>query len=72
MAVNDPKKPQEMDPEELVALLDELCATGTQHINLTVGEETTVQTLNSTECSGILGACAIPTLGGDPDEDDEA
>lgn len=67
---SNPQIPQNMDPDALVELLDALCASGSQHINLTVGSETKVQTMNSTECcSG--GACSIPTLGGDPNEDDE-
>ena len=50
--------------EELVQLLDQLTANGTQHINLTAGEQMRVQTVNSTDC-GKLGACSIPTLGED-------
>ena len=54
------------DPDELAALLDSLVAGGTQHINLEIGEQTRVQTVNSTECSRP-GACALPNM---PYEDD--
>ena len=57
------------DPDELAALIDLLMAQGSQHINLEVGEETKVQTVNSTECSGKPGACAVPNLPAE-DEDD--
>ena len=58
--------------DEIVALLDALAASGSQHINLNVGEETKVQTINSTDCSGTPGACAIPTPEAiDKDEDEE-
>ncbi|HAG14148.1 MAG TPA: hypothetical protein DCG49_09840 [Ruminococcus sp.] len=50
------------DPDELVALLDQLIASGSQHINLQLGEETRVQTVNSTDCSGKPGACAVPNF----------
>ena len=45
--------------EELAAMLDELFASGTQHVNLQSGEQTVIHTVNSTECSP-KGACAIP------------
>ena len=48
------------DADELAALLDSLMASGTQHINLEIGEQTRVQTVSSTECSKP-GACAQPT-----------
>jgi len=54
--------------EELAALLDALVAGGSGHINLEVGEQTRVQTINSTECSGKLGACAVPTFFDDEEE----
>lgn len=57
----------EPDVEALVAMLDGLMASGTQHINLEVGDETRVQTVNSTDC-GRLGACAQPNF--NPDADD--
>ena len=58
------------DPEELAAMLDALMASGTEHIRLAVGEETRVRTFRSTDCCKN-GACAIPTLGKDPDDEDE-
>ena len=45
--------------DELVALLDALAVSGSQHINLDIGEQTKVQTVNSTECNPKLGACAV-------------
>lgn len=72
MEMHNPDFPENMNPDELVALLDALCESGSQHINLNVGEETKVQTVNSTDCSGRNGACAIPTLGSAPEEDDDA
>ena len=68
---NDPKIPQDMDPDALVELLDALCASGSQHINLNIGQETKVQTVSSTECNPQLGPCAVPNLGEEPEEDDE-
>ena len=61
--------------DELVALLDALTESGSQHINLNIGEQTKVQTVNSTECNPQLGACAIPNFDEeDPDfqEDEES
>ena len=55
-----PNEPQP-DADALVAMLDELMAQGTQHINLTVGAQTRIQTVNSTEC-GPKGACAVPNF----------
>jgi pyruvate-formate lyase len=57
--------------EELVALLDALAESGSQHIHLNVGEETKIQTVNSTECNPQLGACAIPNFNGEAPDDDE-
>ena len=71
MATNEPKLPQDMTEDELVALLDHLCETGSQHINLQIGERTKVQTVNSTECNPALGPCAVPNLGEEPEEDEE-
>lgn len=70
MKQNEIPAPQpELTPDALAALIDSLMASGTQHINLTSGEETSVQTVNSTElCKG--GACAVPTLGEDESEDE--
>ena len=45
--------------DELIAMIDRLIESGTQHINLEVGENTRIQTVNSTECSP-KGACAVP------------
>ena len=59
------------DPDELAALLDRLVAGGTQHINLEVGEQTRVQTVNSTECSRP-GACALPNMPYEDDADEPA
>lgn len=63
--------PQDADADALIELLDRLCASGSQHIYLNIGEETRVQTVSSTECSPQLGPCAIPNLGGEPEEEDE-
>ncbi len=60
----------EAQADELVVLLDSLVAGGSEHINLQVGEETRVRTVNSTDCSGMLGACAIPTFFDDEDGSD--
>ena len=57
MRPNDPQP----DADELAAMLDELMAQGTQHVNLTVGAQTRIQTVNSTEC-GPKGACAVPNF----------
>ena len=62
-----PSKP-DPDADALVAMLDQLVASGTQHINLEVGDETRIQTINSTEC-GKIGACAVPNF--DLNDDDE-
>jgi hypothetical protein len=51
----------EQDADELAALIDELMSSGTQHVNLDVGETSRVRTLNSTDC-GKTGACAVPNL----------
>ena len=60
MRMHDP------EPDELAALIDSLIENGTQHINLEIGAETRVQTVNSMECSRP-GSCAIPNM---PYEDD--
>lgn len=54
------KQPTEQEADELVRMLDRLMQSGTQHVNLTVGEQTHVQTVNSTECNPQRGACAQP------------
>ena len=61
----------EQQAKELAEMLDALVASGSQHIHLHAGEETDairVQTVNSTDCSGILGACAIPNAADDDDD----
>ncbi|MBR5088779.1 MAG: hypothetical protein IK093_05075 [Ruminiclostridium sp.] len=58
----------ESDADELAALIDRLMSSGTQHIDLNVGEMTRVRTLNSTEC-GRTGPCAVPNF--DFAEEDE-
>lgn len=63
---NDPAL--DAQAEELAALLDALVEGGSGHINLEVGEQTKVRTINSTDCSGKLGACAVPTF---MDEDEK-
>ena len=47
--------------DELIAMIDRLIESGTQHINLEVGENTRIQTVNSTEC-GRDGACSVPNF----------
>ncbi|MDE5564323.1 MAG: hypothetical protein K2I93_04150 [Oscillospiraceae bacterium] len=68
MRKSDPDILPDMDADDLVALLDSLFSSGSQHIQLNIGDETKVQTMNSTDC--CTGACAIPTLGDEPDEDE--
>ena len=80
--MKNPKKITDPDDSELnqqaddlVALLDALAASGSQHINLDIGEQTRVQTVNSTECNPKLGACAVQNFDDeDPDyhEDEES
>ena len=55
--------------EEIAALLDALTASGTQHINLNIGEQTTIQTVNSTECNPQKGACAVPNFNQEDEEE---
>ncbi len=66
---NDPDL--DAQAEELAALLDALVESGSGHINLAVGEQTKVQTINSTDCSGRLGACAVPTFFDEDDADSD-
>ncbi len=56
--------------EELAALLDALVESGSGHINLAVGEQTKIRTINSTDCSGKPGACAVPTFLDEEDDDE--
>lgn len=54
--------------DDLVALLDALTASGSQHINLNIGEQTKIQTVSSTECNPALGPCAVQNFDDeDPD-----
>jgi hypothetical protein len=56
--------------DELAELIDSLVAGGSGRIHLEVGDETRVRTVNSTDCSGTLGACAVPTFFDEEDEDE--
>ena len=74
----NPQIPDDMDADDLVALLDSLVTSGSQHINLNIGDTTKVQTVNSTECNPQLGPCALPnvefeddSLGKEKDDGDE-
>ncbi|MEE5992029.1 MAG: hypothetical protein V3G42_02170 [Oscillospiraceae bacterium] len=58
----NPQIPDNMDADDLVALLDSLVTSGSQHINLNIGDTTKVQTVNSTECNPQLGPCAMPNV----------
>ena len=70
-------KPEQIpnDPDALAAMIDELMAAGSQQINLEIGEQTRIQTVNSTDCSGKPGACAVPNFDHidqmEPEEDDD-
>ncbi len=72
LTMNEKKDPaipvQDMDADELVTLIDELMASGTQHVNLDAGDITRVTTVNSTEC-GKNGPCAVPNF--DSEDADE-
>ena len=50
------------DPDVLAEMIDRIFAGGTQHINLEIGEQTGIRTVNSTDCSGKPGACAVPNF----------
>ena len=65
---NDNNSDLNQQADEIVALLDSLMNSGSQHINLNIGEETKIQTVNSTDCSSKLGACSIPNF--EEDEED--
>ena len=54
-------QPEDAEAQALAEMLDRQMASGTQHINLEVGAETRVRTVNSTECSP-KGACAVPNF----------
>ncbi|MBQ9696846.1 MAG: hypothetical protein IJV58_10550 [Oscillospiraceae bacterium] len=69
---NAPVSDEEIDA--LVGLLDGLCEAGSQHINLNTAaglDGARVQTVNSTECGGRPGPCAVPNEGGDPEDDED-
>lgn len=58
----------------LADIIDRLMEQGSGHVNIiadTDDAEITVNTVNSTDCSGINGACCQPTEQGLDDEDDE-
>lgn len=60
---------QQDDASELADLIDKLMSEGSGHINIkTDGSIVTVDTVNSTECSGNKGACCQPT---ELDEDED-
>lgn len=67
----NPQIPEDRDADELVALLDSLVSSGSQHINLDIGEVTKVQTVNSTECNPKLGPCALPNVELEDDSEGE-
>lgn len=55
---------QQDDASELADLIDKLMSEGSGHINIRTdgdGSIVTVDTVNSTECSGNKGACCQPT-----------
>ncbi len=52
---------ERLDAEKLAELIDSLMEGGSQHVDIGIGEETKVRTMNSTDC-GKKGACAIPTF----------
>ncbi len=62
---------EELTEYDLLAMIDRLMAEGSQHINVTVGDETQVQTVNSTDC-GRAGACAVPNFEFDDDAEAES
>ena len=51
------------DADALADLIDQLIDNGSQHITLETGEQTTIRTVQSTDCSGKPGPCAVPNLG---------
>lgn len=65
----NPEDDLNQQADDLVALLDALAASGSQHIHLDIGEQTRIQTVNSTECNPKKGACAVPNF--DQDDFDE-
>ncbi|MCQ2417619.1 MAG: hypothetical protein MJ071_07385 [Oscillospiraceae bacterium] len=51
-----------LDEDELAALLDQLMSSGVQHVQLRVGEETRVQTINSQDCGMNNTPCCVPNF----------
>lgn len=74
MTDNKQNIPEE-DIDALVALLDGLCESGSEHINLETAPDgldgTKVQTVGSTDCCGKPGPCAVPNEGEEPEEDED-
>ncbi|HAE53009.1 MAG TPA: hypothetical protein DCG30_07135 [Ruminococcus sp.] len=59
------------NPEELADLIDALMAQGSGHVNIQSGNgSVTVNTVRSTDCSGIKGACCQPTENAVDDDED--
>ena len=59
------------NPEELADLIDALMAQGSGHVNIQSGNgRVTVNTVRSTDCSGIKGACCQPTENAVDDDED--
>ncbi len=58
----DAQAAEAQEAEALAEMIDRLFAEGTQHITLETGEETRIRTVNSTECGGRPGACAVPNF----------
>jgi len=57
-----PQPEKVTDSDVLAAMIDELMSSGTQHLNLEMGDVTRIQTVNSTDCGGKPGACAVPNF----------
>ncbi|MBQ8922872.1 MAG: hypothetical protein IJ060_12095 [Oscillospiraceae bacterium] len=60
------------DPDALAEMIDRLFESGTQHINLEIGEQTGIRTVNSTDCGGKPGACAVPNFPYNDENSEEA
>ncbi|MBE6857711.1 MAG: hypothetical protein IKM49_00800 [Ruminococcus sp.] len=62
----------EENPSELADLIDRLMESGSGHINIRADgtEGFNVQTVKSTDCCGVKGACCQPTEFADEDDDD--
>ncbi|MBP5604365.1 MAG: hypothetical protein J6X60_02315 [Ruminiclostridium sp.] len=48
------------DADELVDLIDNLMSSGSQHVNIDIGDVKKVRTVNSTDC-GKAGPCSLPS-----------